>query len=104
MLDEIVMKTILTVVGFVVTGFLGYLVAKIKEYKSKDNMQQDALKCLLRSSITKIYYQYIPLGHIPQYERENVTYLYNQYKTMGGNSFVDSIYPEIINLPTEIKK
>ena len=35
MLDEIVIKTILTVVGFAVTGLLGYLVAKIKEQTTK---------------------------------------------------------------------
>ena len=56
MVDEIVMKTVLTVVGFVVTGVLGYLVAKIKEYRRKDNNQEKALKCLLRSAITSKYY------------------------------------------------
>lgn len=71
MLDEIITKTILTIVGFVVTGLLGYFTAKIKDYKKKENMQQEALKCLLRSSITKIYYQYVPAGYIPTYEREN---------------------------------
>ena len=35
MAEEILMKTILTIVGFVVTGFLGYFVAKIKGYKEK---------------------------------------------------------------------
>lgn len=104
MLDEIVMKTILTIVGFIVTGVLGYFVAKIKEYKKKDNNQQEALKCLLRSSITKIYYQYVPNGFIPQYERENAIYLHDQYKKMEGNSYVDQIFPEIMNLPIEQKK
>ena len=35
MLDEIVLKIILTVVGTVVAGIAGYLVAKIKYYKQK---------------------------------------------------------------------
>lgn len=103
MLDEIVMKTILTIVGFLVTGILGYFTAKIKEYKKKDNDQQEALKCLLRSAITKIYYNYTSKGEIPAYERENATYLYEQYKKMGGNSYIDELYPEIIKLPIEKK-
>lgn len=99
MLNEIIMKVILTVVRFIITGLLGYFTAKIKEYKKKDTVQQDALKCILRSSITKIYYKYVPLGYIPQYERENAIYLHDQYKNMGGNSYVDTIFPEIMNLP-----
>ena len=99
MFDEIVMKTILTIISFVVTGLLGYFVAKIK-----DTIQQDALKCLLRSSITKIYYQYIPQGSIPRFERENAIYLHEQYKNMNGNSYVDEIYPEILQLPIKVEK
>jgi len=99
--QEIIMKIILTIVGFIVTGLLGYLIAKIKERKNQDGNQQKALKCLLRSAITKIYYKYTELGYIPRYEKENVTYLYTQYKAMDGNSYVDSIYPEIMKLPTK---
>jgi len=99
MIDEIVLKIILTIVGFIVTGILGYLVAKLKERKKNDRNIEKALKCLLRSSITKIYYEYVPKGFIPQYEKENVTYLYTQYKELGGNSYICQIYPEIMNLP-----
>lgn len=102
MINEIVMKVILTIVGFIVTGVLGYLVAKVKEYKQKDNNQEKALKCLLRSAITSKYYVYTELGAIPIYEKENLTYIYEQYKAMGGNSYIDNIMKEIESLP--IKK
>ena len=102
MVDEIVMKVILTIVGFVVTGTLGYLVAKIKEYRRKDNNQEKALKCLLRSAITSKYYVYTELKEIPHYEKENIAYMYEQYKAMGGNSYVDNIMKEVESLP--IKK
>ena len=102
MANEILMKTILTIVGFVVTGILGYLTAKIKTYKQKDDNQEKALKCLLRSNITSKYYVYTELGEIPRYERENVIYMHEQYKAMQGNSYIDEIFPEIMKLP--IKK
>ena len=102
MAEEILMKTILTIVGFVVTGFLGYFVAKIKNYKEKDTRQEEALKCLLRSNITSKYYVYSELGEIPYYEKENIDRMFEQYKMMGGNSYVDTIVREINNLP--IKK
>ena len=95
MVDEVVMKVILTCIGFITTGVLGYLVAKIKEYRAKETNQEAALKCLLRSAITSKYYVYSELGEIPTYEKENVTYMYEQYKKMGGNSYIDNIMLEI---------
>ena len=70
MFDEIWAKIILTIVGFAVTGMCGYLTASIKRYKNKENNQQDALKCLLRSAITSKYYVYSELKAIPLYEKE----------------------------------
>ena len=99
MAEEILMKTILTIVGFVVTGCLGYFVAKIKGYKEKDMRQEEALKCLLRSNITSKYYVYSELGEIPYYEKENINYLHKQYKEMDGNSYVDEIVIEMNQLP-----
>ena len=99
MAKEILMKIILTCVGFVVTGFLGYFVAKIKGYKEKDTRQEEALKCLLRSNITSKYYVYSELGEIPYYEKENINYLHKQYKEMDGNSYVDEIVIEMNQLP-----
>lgn len=98
--QEIIMKIILTVVGFIVTGLLGYLIAYFKSQQE----QKKALKCLLRSAITKIYYKYTDLGYIPRFEKENASYLYTQYKAMKGNSYVDEIYPEIIKLPIKKEK
>lgn len=99
MLDEILLKIILTVVGFIVTGVLGYLTAKIKTYKSKDINQEEGLKCLLRSNITSKYYVYSELKEIPYYEKENIDRMFEQYKKMGGNSYVDTIVREINSLP-----
>lgn len=99
MLYEIILKIVLTIVGFVVTGILGYLVARIKQSKEKDNRQEEALKCLLRSTITSKYYVYSELKEIPYYEKENINYLFKQYDSMNGNSYVKEIITEMNNLP-----
>ena len=104
MFDEIILKVILTVVGFITTGVLGYLVAKIKNYKKRDTNQEEALKCLLRSNITSKYYVYSELGCIPEYEKENVNYLAECYFSMGGNSYVKTIIKEINMLPIKDKE
>ena len=101
MLNEIIVKIILTVVGFITTGLLGYLSARIKSYKQKDKVQEEALKCLLRNTITSKYYVYSEVGSIPVYEKENLTYMFEQYKLMGGNSYINNIMEEINNLPSK---
>ena len=102
MFDEIILKFIGTSVGFITTGVLGYLVAKLKDYKKRNTTQEEALKCLLRSNITSKYYVYNELKEIPLYEKENINYMHEQYKSMGGNSYISGLVEEINKLP--IKK
>ena len=102
MLDEIILKAILTIVSFSITGALGFMTARLKDYKNRDKNQEEALKCLLRSNITSKYYVYTELKEIPLYEKENIDYMFEQYDKMGGNSYVEGLVKEINALP--IKK
>lgn len=102
MLDEIILKAVLTIVSFSITGTLGFMIARLKDYKKRDKNQEEALKCLLRSNITSKYYVYTELKAIPLYEKENIDYMFEQYDKMGGNSYVEGLVKEINRLP--IKK
>ena len=37
--------------------------------------------------------------HFNPYEKENMNYMHNQYKSMGGNSYVNIIMDEFNKLP-----
>jgi hypothetical protein len=52
-------------------------------------------KCQLRSEMLQIYYHNKDTGIIRQYEYENFVYLYEAYKALKGNSFIDKIYREV---------
>lgn len=52
-------------------------------------------KCLLRSEMLRIYYRHQDIGEIRQYEYENFVYLYEAYKKLKGNSFIDKVYAEV---------
>lgn len=52
-------------------------------------------KCQLRSEILRIYYHNRDKGEIRQYEYENFVLLYEAYKALKGNSFIDKIYEEV---------
>ena len=99
MLNNIFWTILTCTIGVAVPGLIGYLLGAIKSYRKKEKTQNEALKCLLRNNITSKYYVYTQLGYVPIYEKENVTYAYEQYKNMGGNSYIDVIMVEFNELP-----
>lgn len=52
-------------------------------------------KCQLRSEMLRIYYHNRESKVIRQYEYENFVLLYEAYKALKGNSFIDKIYTEV---------
>lgn len=52
-------------------------------------------KCQLRSEMLRIYYKNKDTDKIRQYEYENFIYLYQAYKALKGNSFIEKIYKEV---------
>ena len=52
-------------------------------------------KCQLRSEMLRIYYNNKDEKTIRQYELENFIMLYEAYKALKGNSFIDKINSEV---------
>ncbi len=82
-----------TVVALV--GELVALVSVIAPIMVKTNKLANGTRCQLRSEMLRIYYRHREDGTIRQYEYENFVYLYEAYKTLKGNSFIDKIYKEV---------
>lgn len=57
----------------------------------------DGTRCQLRSEMLRIYYHNKDDGEIRQYELENFIMLYEAYKALKGNSFIDKIYREVLS-------
>ena len=55
-------------------------------------------KHILRALITGKYYEYKEKGYLPILERECVTLLYEDYKALNGNTFIDGLYAELMTL------
>ena len=72
----------------VLLGVVGFVLAKSKFFA-------EGIKCLLRSEMLNIYYKHKESGKIRQYEYENFVFLYEAYKALNGNSFIDKIYNEV---------
>ena len=55
----------------------------------------NGMKCQLRSEMLRTYYHNKDGKQIRQYEYENFVFLYESYKALKGNSFIDRIYKEV---------
>ena len=53
------------------------------------------MKCQLRSEMLRTYYHNKDDKKSRQYEYENFVFLYESYKALKGNSFIDKIYKEV---------
>lgn len=73
---------------------LGVIVPVIATIRKVSNGQ----RCLLRSDMLRIYYNSRESGKIRQYEYENFVALYEAYKALGGNSFIEKINSEVKEL------
>lgn len=83
-------QEILTLIGEV-----GALIGTIAACAISISKVMNGTKCLLRSEMLRIYYKHKDSQQIRQYEYENFVYLYEAYKKLGGNSFIDKIYLEV---------
>lgn len=87
------MTTLVTLIGEIGV-LLGVIVPVIMNVRKIGN----GTRCQLRSEMLRIYYHCHETGVIRQYEYENFVMLYEAYKALKGNSFVDKIYKEIQDL------
>ncbi len=76
-------------------GEIGVLLGVIVPVVVSVKKVAEGQKSLLRSEMLQIYYRNRETKVIHQYEYENFVYLYEAYKALKGNSFIDKIYKEI---------
>jgi hypothetical protein len=87
--------TLTSAIKYIVPLLLGYAISRIESRLKKEHLYNDAIKCLLRSSMTNVYFAYKEIGAIPYYCKQGWYYMYEAYKGLGGNSFIDDIKKEI---------
>lgn len=84
------LTTIVTLIGEIGV-LLGVIVPIVVSMRKIAN----GTRCQLRNDMLRIYYRHRESEKIRQYEYENFTLLYEAYKALKGNSFIDKIYHEV---------
>ena len=87
-----------TSITFVVSSILGYCVSVIRNYKNElkkekenEKIQNSALKSLLKSNLTNVYFVYSELKEIPDYVYQDFLDMLKVYESFGGNGFIHTL-------------
>lgn len=83
-------ETVIALMGEIVL-----LVSALTPLIVSNSKIKNGTKCQLRSEMLRIYYKHKDDEQIRQYEYENFVFLYEAYKSLKGNSFIDKIYNDV---------
>ncbi|MBQ2826633.1 MAG: hypothetical protein IJF13_05365 [Clostridia bacterium] len=89
-MEQISISTVLALIGEagVILGMIIPVFLSVSRLK-------EGVKCQLRSEMLRIYYRHKDTRSVRQYEYENFVLLYDAYRTLKGNSFIEKIYSEV---------
>lgn len=93
------LETISKYVGYILTviSFVGVVWKCLKEQAKI----REGQKCQLRTDMLRTYHKNKDSRKLRQYEAENFVMMYQAYKAMGGNSFIDEIYEHVTKWDVE---
>ena len=93
------LETIAKVIGYLTT--IGGAIAVVAKCFKEQAKIRDGQKCQLRTDMMRTYYKNRDAQKLRQYEAENFVMMYEAYKAMGGNSFIDEIYSHVTKWDVE---
>lgn len=98
--------TIVQIAGGLMTigglaGFIGKIFRDQQTIRQEQEKIAEGQKCQLRTDMMRTYYKNRDARKLRQYEAENFVKMYQAYKAMGGNSFIDEIYNHVTQWDVE---
>jgi len=80
-----------SIISYLVPAIIGFLIAKLTNYKKKNDGLKNGLKTLLQSNLTNTYFYYEPFKKIPDYMYKNFLNELKAYENLDGNDYVHTI-------------
>lgn len=72
----------------------------VTQLVTRQDLIKKATEAITRNSILQIYHEAEEKGYIRDWDRDNFLKMYAAYTSLGGNSFVHSIYDIIKEMPS----
>ena len=91
----------------VLAKYIGYIltivsfIAVVWKCLKEQSKIREGQKCQLRTDMLRTYHRNKESHTLRQYEAENFVMMYQAYKAMGGNSFIDEIYEHVTKWDVE---
>lgn len=86
------MKVVLTVVGFITTGALGYLTAKVNDYRKKLRSLEETQLMDMRNDLSNKFFVYDSLSEVDDYLVMAFREKSEKYFELGGDSWIHPMY------------
>lgn len=84
---------------FASTGFWAFMTSLLSNSSLRKKNIDKALKGLLHDKIYENCIHYINRGFVTVDELENLNYIYEPYRALGGNGTGEALYKEVQSLP-----
>lgn len=84
-------QIIKSIIGYVVPAILGFLIAKVINYRKKNDSLKTGVMTMLQSNLTNSYFFYEPFHKMPDYVYRNLINEFKAYKELGGNDYLESL-------------
>lgn len=76
----------------------------IRKVAKKQKAIENGVQALLRNELIRRYREYETKGELSILDKENIEHMYKEYKNLGGNGTVKSMYDDLMKLDTKIIK
>ena len=96
------METIIVAILTAIAGVLGSngIWTYFSQKSNKNSIERKALMGLIHNRICELCEKYIVRGYILEWEYEDlISYMYQSYKTLGGNGTAEKLVKEVEKLP-----
>ena len=86
-----------SIINYVVPALLGFLIAKLCNYKKKNDGLKNGVMTMLQSNLTNTFFYYEKTKQMPDYVYKNFLNELKAYEDLGGNDYIHNISEKVKN-------
>lgn len=101
---EIIFSCIVGIISFILKKVYTNHKTKMDNLSARQKAVEQGVQALLRNELIRRYREYETKGEMTILDKENITAMFEEYKNLGGNGTVKSMYDDLMKLDTKIIK
>lgn len=101
--EEIIKYWVLFACGVLATGLTllwRWGMKKVNVQRKRNDAMEEGIRAILHDRLFQVHRYYMAQGFCTLEEKRNVEYLYKPYHDLGGNGTGETIYEDLMAMPT----